>query len=328
MCNFPMFRITDFWKIGTKQAVFFAPFKEEKQVRELYKYPRYTTQLIPCGNCIECRIEYSKQWAFRCMKEANQYENNVMITLTYDNEHLPITKIDENGEVKATLVKKHHQDFMKRLRKAFEPQKIRFYMCGEYGEKRDRPHYHIICFNLKIDDLKFKEWSFCDWSKEKNPLYESKKITNIWKQGRVILNEVNYETCAYVARYVTKKIKGVESAEYYENRGQLPEYTCMSRRPGIGEKFYEDNKDKIRNGEKIWQKTKKKVIEVKPGRYFDKLLEKDDPEALQKLKNQRLENSKIILENILSQTSKNVDEYREVKEALNTKYNKLKRQLT
>lgn len=326
MCQSPLYRIQDL----ATEKVFFAPMRGELDARKIYKPPRYILQSVPCANCMECRIEYSKQWAFRCMKEANEYEDNIMLTLTYDDEHIPKSKgiNKETGEVieSYTLNKKDHQDFMKRLRKKFEPQKIRFYMCGEYGEKKGRPHYHIICFNLKVDDLKFHKWSNCDWSKEKNALYKSDTIQKIWGKGIVELNEVNYETCAYVARYVTKKIKGEKAPEYYETKGQLPEYTCMSRNPGIGEKYFEKNKEKFENGEKIWQKTKKKVLAINPGRYFDKLLEKESPEALEQLKKQRLEKSKEIMERILIDTTLNKDDYREQKEALNAKYQKLKRQ--
>lgn len=63
---------------------------------------------LACGRCIGCRLEYSRQWAVRCVHEASLYDDNCFITLTYDNENLP-----EGG----TLVKKHFQDFMKRLRK-------------------------------------------------------------------------------------------------------------------------------------------------------------------------------------------------------------------
>ena len=44
---------------------------------------------IPCGRCIGCKLDYSRQWANRCSLEATQWQNNYFITLTYANEYLP-----------------------------------------------------------------------------------------------------------------------------------------------------------------------------------------------------------------------------------------------
>ena len=97
---------------------------------------------IPCGQCIGCRLERSRQWAIRCVHEASLYQDNCFITLTYSPEHLP----KDNS-----LHKEHFQLFMKRLRKAFG-QKIRYFHCGEYGENFSRPHYHACLFNVDFKD--------------------------------------------------------------------------------------------------------------------------------------------------------------------------------
>lgn len=44
---------------------------------------------LPCGQCIGCRLERSRQWAIRCAHEASLYEENCFITLTYRDEDLP-----------------------------------------------------------------------------------------------------------------------------------------------------------------------------------------------------------------------------------------------
>ena len=93
---------------------------------------------VPCGQCIGCRLERSRQWAVRCMHEASLYENNCFITLTYNEDHIP-----SDGSLK----KDHFQKFMKRLRKKFGAG-IRFFHCGEYGAELSRPHYHAILFNF------------------------------------------------------------------------------------------------------------------------------------------------------------------------------------
>ena len=97
---------------------------------------------LPCGQCIGCRLERSRQWAVRCMYEASLHTCNSFLTLTYDDDHIrwsPVT-----GE--QTLYKRDLQLFMKRLRKHLEPLKVRFFACGEYGDNTYRPHYHVILF--------------------------------------------------------------------------------------------------------------------------------------------------------------------------------------
>jgi hypothetical protein len=99
---------------------------------------------VKCGQCSGCKLENARQWAIRIKHEASMHPQNSFITLTYDNEHLPPT---------GTLVLKHWQDFMKRLRKKYSHKKLSFYHCGEYGEKQGRPHYHAIIFNHQFSDL-------------------------------------------------------------------------------------------------------------------------------------------------------------------------------
>ncbi|WP_422851467.1 rolling circle replication-associated protein [Candidatus Ruthia endofausta] len=105
--------------------------------------PYETTLLLPCGQCIGCRLERSHQWAIRCIHEASLYPDNSFITLTYDNDNLPSNR---------SLDKRHFQLFMKPLRKKYSHKKICFYHCGEYGDLHKRPHYHAILFNHHFED--------------------------------------------------------------------------------------------------------------------------------------------------------------------------------
>ena len=129
--------------------------------------------------------------------------------------------------------------------------------------------------------------SKCEWSNIKNPLFRSKSISQLWQNGHIAINEVNYETCRYVAGYVMKKWKGRGSDEHYLLKGQKPPYTFSSRRPGIGHAFFMRNKDKFMNEETFWQKTRKGVIQLPHIRYFDKQIEKINPERMQEIKNIR-----------------------------------------
>ena len=112
---------------------------------------------IPCGYCDGCRIDRSREWANRCMLELQYHDSAYFITLTYNDDHVPVSYYadPETGEAQEslTLCKRDWQLFMKRLRKAFPDDQIRFYACGEYGSQTFRPHYHAIVFGLHLHDL-------------------------------------------------------------------------------------------------------------------------------------------------------------------------------
>ena len=181
---------------------------------------------LPCGRCIGCRLEHSRQWAARMMHEASLYDYNCFVTLTYDNQHLP-----NNGSLK----KRDVQLFLKRLRKKYGP-KIRFYCAGEYGERDQRPHYHLCLFNHYFHDA-------VPWKRTEqgHTLYRSAALERLWTAGHSSLNELTFESAAYAARYILKKVKGGECTRVLadENGRYRPvvhEYATMSRggRSGCG----------------------------------------------------------------------------------------------
>ena len=174
--------------------------------------------IVPCGKCEGCRVDQANAWATRCYLEAQKWPCNAFLTLTYNNDSLP---------TKRTLIKADLQGFWKRLRKKIEPQQIRYMACGEYGPKTLRPHYHAVVFNYWPDDaLPFKKNITGDF------LYTSKTLERIWGKGFVVIGHVNYESVAYVARYVQKKAFGVD--QLILKHGKTPEFRLSSRRPGIG----------------------------------------------------------------------------------------------
>lgn len=215
--------------------------------------------LIPCGQCMGCRIERSRQWAIRCVHEAQLHRDNCFITLTYSPECLPA-----NG----SLVKKHFQDFMKRLRKRFEgKEKIRFFACGEYGSKLSRPHYHAILFNMDFPDKEL--FSVVNG----NRVYRSATLERLWPFGFSTIGNVSFESCAYVARYCTKKITGKKAKEHYCDR--IPEFTLMSRRPGIAAEWLDEYSKDVYPHDFVVHNGKK----VRVPRYYDKRMEVIDPET-------------------------------------------------
>lgn len=236
---------------------------------------------LPCGRCIGCRLEYSRQWAMRCMHEASLHEDNCFVTLTYDDEHLP-----SDG----SLNKAHFQDFMKRLRARFTGETIRYYHCGEYGEKFSRPHYHACIFGFDFYDRDL----FTERGGTK--LYSSKLLSDLWPFGFSSVGDVTFESAAYVARYVLKKVTGDKADDHYmrlhEVTGELnpvaPEYVTMSRGSGtglggIGHEWYKRYaKEVFPRDEVIVRGTK-----CKPPKYYGRLLEESHAEQYEEVKKAR-----------------------------------------
>lgn len=250
--------------------------------------------MVPCGQCVGCRLDYSREWAARIMMECKEWEQNWFLTLTYDPEHVPIgyTINKETGELieNMTLYPKDLQDFLKRLRRTWEydynHQNIRFFACGEYGERFGRPHYHICIMNLPIPK---EELEFMFNNHEGDAIYDCKKIRKIWGKGLIGIGEVTFNSAAYVARYIMKKQKGPDSDWYYKSQGKAKEFTRMSLKPGIGKNYYEQNKTKIYQYDNITLPKGRSSITVKPPAYFDKLYDLDDPDNLAKIKQARRE---------------------------------------
>lgn len=224
------------------------------------------------------------------MLECKEWEQNWFLTLTYNEENVVYnaivnTETGEVGEVK-TLVPEHLTKFMKDLRRYFEYHfghtGIRFYACGEYGDKTQRPHFHLIVFNLPLNDL--VQWK----SVNGNPYFLSETILKIWEKGHITVCNVNWETCAYVARYIMKKWKGEGAKEFYEIKGIEPEFVRMSRNPGIGKKYFETNKEEIyKNDEIIAIGANGKAQKIKPPKYFDRLFDIESPEDMEKIRKKR-----------------------------------------
>lgn len=225
------------------------------------------------------------------MHESQMYEDNIFITLTYNNENLP-----KDG----SLNLEHYQAFMKRLRRKYPKEPIRFYHCGEYGEvckhcglnKRKchlegcknykralgRPHYHAILFNFDFPDKVF--------FREENgyKYYTSKILEERWTHGFCIIGDADFDSAAYVARYVTKKINGKDTEEHYQ--GRKKEYATMSRgkeHGGIGKPWYKKYKTDVYPHDHVIVKGR----EEKPPKYYDGMYEHSNPEEFIELANRR-----------------------------------------
>lgn len=277
---------------------------------------------IPCGKCIGCRLDYSRQWANRCMLEAQYHPKDTVwfATITYNNKYVPkVTTVDPDSgkQVPAlTLRKRDFQLWMKRLRRAFSDDKIRFFASGEYGSETFRPHYHAILFGLHLDDLQpwekssgfqtflskklVKTWSMCynvdskgshdllpegDWTDGNHSFRQGSCLYEPY--GRIVISPCSWETCAYTARYTAKKSNTLFS-EFYERFGLEAPFTLMSRKPGIGRQYYDDHPD-LYDYRYINIPGQEGGIKFTAPRYFDRLLEKENPELLESQKKLRRE---------------------------------------
>lgn len=240
----------------------------------------YRTLKLPCGQCIGCRLERSRQWAMRCVHENQMHDFSCFVTLTYDDSHLPVDN---------SLRYRDFQLFMKKLRDQLPRLRqrrlvkgadtLRFYMCGEYGESFGRPHYHALLFGAIFTDL-------VPWKQTESgaQLYVSPTLDKIWENGFTSVGEVNFESAAYVARYVMKKVTGDKADEHYkcvspdgEVYWRVPEFTRMSLRPhGIGAAWFQKFRGEVvaRDGVVM------RGMLMKPPRYYDKRLAELMPEEM------------------------------------------------
>ncbi len=232
---------------------------------------------ISCRQCKGCLIDRSIMWAIRMMHESSLHEHNQFITLSYDQDNIP-----ENYG----LHKRDHQLFMKRLRRHFKNTKIRYFVCGEYGEETSRPHYHLILFNLPLTDL-------VPWSEKKDhKTYTSQIINKIWAKGNCIIGEsVTPQTCAYVSNYMLKELRSKNwktkfaitdptTGEYHE---RIPPYQSMSRRPGLAADWYKNFSTDVFPDDFIVVEGNKRPTPT----YYLNLLKAENPDLHDQIKLQR-----------------------------------------
>ena len=259
---------------------------------------------VACGQCIGCRLDRSRMWAMRITHEASLRSSigNAFVTLTYRSE-LEASELELDRGLHLpkdwSLNKKHFQKFMKRLRKEF-PQRIKYYHCGEYGsicehgfdlEEQEcplcnvgRPHYHACLFNVSFDDLTPYA------TKGDKTYFTSPKLERIWKYGFVDVGELNFQTAAYVARYILKKITGPRAEGHYEKitlDGEVlelePEYATMSN--GIGKEWYQRYKADVFPSDEV-PVPGHGVIKGVP-RYYEELLRLEDEWQHEEVKQNR-----------------------------------------
>ena len=234
---------------------------------------------VPCGQCIGCRLDHSRQWAVRMMHEASQHEDNWFLTLTYDEAHLP-----EWGSLK----KADFQGFINKLRKARAGTKVRYFHCGEYGDATGRPHYHCALFGVDFPDR--LHWT----NRGEHRVWHSEELDQLWGKGLCELGGLSFESAAYIARYVTKKVTGKRADSHYERvdptTGEIRrierEYATMSRRPGIGRGWLQRYMTDVYPRDSVIVRGK----EARPPRYYDKILSEQQPHVYEAMRRMRRAN--------------------------------------
>nr|WAE43505.1 MAG: replication initiator protein [Microviridae sp.] len=186
--------------------------------------------VVPCGKCLACKINRSRQWALRLTHELQYWDSAVFVTLTYDEENCPWKfVVTHNGgfdnivEEVASISKRELQKFFKRLRKTLQPRRIKYYACGEYGDTNGRPHYHAIIFGVSLQ--------------------ETEVLERLWNRGLVHCGTVTFDSARYVAGYLDKKYYGPLACKMYTSRGLTIPFQLSSQ--GLGLKFALDNKKQI-----------------------------------------------------------------------------------
>lgn len=194
-------KIINFWNRANVSDKFFH-FDSLRKTGRLDSY-----LLVPCSKCIECRKSKAREWGFRCADELVQSGGvGSFVTLTYEN-------------APDSLCKKDLQDFFKRFRRRIEPQKVRYFAAGEYGDLRGRSHFHVAFFGWKPDDL--ERFFF----REDHWIYKSSFLSEVWGKGFITVEDLNIKNCIYIVDYLQK-------AKDYGDR--VPPFNLMSRKPAIG----------------------------------------------------------------------------------------------
>lgn len=176
---------------------------------------------VACGQCMPCRVTRKRVWTHRIMLEAMQHGDNAFATLTYSDDTLP--KIESGLP---SLQPVDVQNWLKRLRKVWAPNKLRFYAVGEYGDDTERPHYHVALFGFPSC-----RYGISRYSTRPSCCTQCDTVRDTWGLGNIMLGTLEVNSAQYIAGYVTKKLTAKDD---YRLLGRHPEFARMSLRPGIG----------------------------------------------------------------------------------------------
>lgn len=302
---------------------------------------------IPCGYCAECRLHKARDFSTRAYMESLCHKENCFVTLTYRPKDLPTYSPHcENVYIKTgNLIKRDMQLFFKRLIKKYPNKGIRRLYSGEYGPKKLRPHFHCLIYGYMPHDMEF--WKF---DEKGFPLYKSKELQKIWNKGFITVSFVTAESAGYCARYTMKKA-GIKPQKrerkpnplynpfnpksrinkfLYPKPIKTPEFTCSSRRPGIGKIYWEKNIDKIKKAGGIWvfnQKLKHVVLNPIPKNFCEIWKNSEDWENYYRYLQQKKQEFESYQQELIKKTGNTWEEIRRQQiHALHERIRALKRE--
>lgn len=219
---------------------------------------------VACGKCHACRIQRVSNWVMRIEHQAyTMGHKGIFVTLTFNDESLEkLGKLDETRKI-ISIYKQDLQLFFKRLRRSLEKeQKIKYFACGEYGEKFGRPHYHGIILGLDSSDL-----------------IDRQRIRDAWPYGNAYFGSVTPDSIRYVCAYIQKAYSGkkIDKEKYYGDKN--PPFQLQSI--GMGKDYFMIIENEIVKTGKIKYHGK----ELNPPKYYyDKCKEKIDNKLKNKIK--------------------------------------------
>lgn len=238
--------------------------------------------LRPCGMCKKCRLEIAKSWSVRIIHESKMHVENCFITLTFNDQNLP-----EDGSIRKNDI----VYFIKKLRKSIYPKKIRFYACGEYGDVKFRPHYHLLIFGYDFPDKEI--FKAVPKGEDCYHIYISEKLSSLWDKGFSTVADLTMETALYTARYVQKKITGSNEHALRIKKDRYGskhvEFALMSRMPGIGATWFDEFGNDVYPKDFVTINGRK----FKPPRYYDSLYARKNPIKFEKIKQKREEKTEL-----------------------------------
>lgn len=238
----------------------------------------------PCQTCMNCRLRRAQSSAIRMLHESRFHSQSSFLTLTYSDDKLP-----PNGSLRYDDVSSFIKRLRRRLDRTLYKNSLTFYRVGEYGENYSRPHYHMILFGFDFSEkLEYhgvqNEKKYVS-KKDDRLYYKSSFLTDCWSHGFADIGNVDYATCLYAAKYVTKKLYGSQ-ASFYDQNLLTPERPSSSKHMPIGlrwiQKYWKDvypHDYVIHDGKKL-----------PPPRFYDEWLQKNQPDIYEAVKQNRENN--------------------------------------
>ena len=192
--------------------------------------PWYHTKyksLIPCGGCVGCRVDRAILWRNRAKSELLLKGRSAFVTLTYDTEHLHFSNVSPE----MTLCRDDVHKFLDNLRNTVKRNKpigsrpdFSYFLCGEYGGRFERPHYHALFFGLDFYNC-------------------LRLFKDLWSHGSVKSLPVQSGSIDYVTDYVSKRYDGGYAVELYDDKGIERPFCSVSR--GFGSSWIYSHADEI-----------------------------------------------------------------------------------